>query len=130
MIESILTLFDNQGKLVWDNSLKYDNVKRYVTEQISDFIVKDNLVFLSYINESKVFINTGSINQEPELDTLDIPLKNPTDIVRNEAEEDSGIRYWYDDFSFVWGYQSIKDTEKKTEDPVRYVFYINKFEAE
>lgn len=130
MIESVLTLFDNQGKLIWDNSLKYDNVKRYITEQISDFSIKDELIFLSYKNESKIHVSTSSMILEPEMDTLGIPLKNSSDIVRNEIEEDSGIRYWYDDFSFVWGYQSIKDTDKKTEDPVRYVFYINKFEAE
>ncbi|MFZ1807566.1 MAG: hypothetical protein WAU36_10110 [Cyclobacteriaceae bacterium] len=130
MIESILTVFDNQGKMIWDNSLKYDNIKRHVTEQISDFTIKDELIFLSYKNESKIHVNTSSMILEPEMDTLDIPLKKSTDIVRNEVDEDSGMRYWYDDFSFVWGYQSIKDTERKTEDPVRYVFYINKFEAE
>lgn len=130
MIESVLTLFNNEGKMVWDNSLQYDNIKRYVTEQISDFTVKDELIFLSYKKESKIHVNTSSMVLESEMDTLGIPLKNPTDIVRNEVDEDSGIRYWYGDFSFVWGYQSIKDTERKTDDPVRYVFYINKFEAE
>lgn len=130
MIESILILFDNQGKMVWDNSLKYDNVKRYVTEQVSDFTIKDELVFLAYKNESELHINTSALTTEPEMDTIKIPLKNPSDIIRNEVEEDSGIRYWYGDFSFVWGYQSIKSTDRKTEDPVRYVFYINKFEAE
>ncbi|MCB0492538.1 MAG: hypothetical protein KDC93_08990 [Cyclobacteriaceae bacterium] len=130
MIESILAMFNSQGKLVWDNSLKYDNVKRYVTEQVSDFTIKDELIFLSYKNESKLHVSTSALTLEPELDTLDIPLKKPTEIIRNEVDEDSGIRYWYGDFSFVWGYQSIKDTERKTEDPVRYVFYINKFEAE
>jgi hypothetical protein len=123
-------MFNSQGKLVWDNSLKYDNVKRYVTEQVSDFTIKDELIFLSYKNESKLHVSTSALTLEPELDTLDIPLKKPTEIIRNEVDEDSGIRYWYGDFSFVWGYQSIKDTERKTEDPVRYVFYINKFEAE
>ncbi|GAB1444788.1 MAG: hypothetical protein KF860_12480 [Cyclobacteriaceae bacterium] len=130
MIESVLALFDNQGKLIWDNSLKYDKVKRYVTEQVSDFTIKSNLVFLSYKKESKIFVSTGSITTEPELDTINIPLKRPMDIVRNETEEDSGIRYWYDDYSFAWGYHSVKDNEKGTEDPVRYVFYINKFKAE
>lgn len=130
MIESVVTLFDSQGKLIWDNSLEYDNVKRYITEQISDFSIKDELVFLSYKNESKIHVSTSSMILEPEMDTLGIPLKNRTDIIRNEVEEDSGIRYWYEGFSFVWGYQSVKNTDKKTEDPVRYVFYINKFEAE
>jgi len=29
----------------------------------------------------------------------------------------------------VWGYQSIKNMERKMEDATRYVFYINKVEA-
>ncbi|MEQ9414163.1 MAG: hypothetical protein RIF39_10050, partial [Cyclobacteriaceae bacterium] len=119
MIESVLTMFDNQGEIVWDNSLKYDNIKRFVTEQVSDFTIKDELIFLSYKNESKLHVSTSALALEPEMDTLNIPLKNPSDIIRNEVEEDSGIRYWYGDFSFVWGYQSIKNTERKTEDFVR-----------
>ncbi|HCM77749.1 MAG TPA: hypothetical protein DIS90_15305 [Cytophagales bacterium] len=130
MIESILTLFDSKGKLIWDNSLKYENIKRYATEQISDFVIKDNLVYLAYKKESEIHVSTSSLILEPELDTVGIKLKYPSDIVRNETEDDTGIRYWYNDYSFVWGYQSIKDTDKKNEDPVRYVFYINKFASE
>ncbi len=130
MTESVLTLFDSNGKLVWDNSLKYNSIKRYTLEQSSDFTVKKDLVFMGYKKESQLFVSTGSMQAQPELDTLDIPLKNVTDVVRYDTEEDSGIRYWYDDFIFVWGYQSIRDKERRIEDPIRYVFYINKFEAE
>jgi hypothetical protein len=110
--------------------LKYDNVKRHSLEQTSEFIVKKDLIFLGYKKENQLFFNTSSRIAQPELDTLDIPMKNPSDVVRYNTEEDSGIRFWYNDFSFVWGYQSIRDKERKNEDPIRYVFYINKFEAE
>jgi len=130
MTESIITLFDSQGKLVWDNSLKFNNMKRYSLEQTADFTVKQDLVFMGYKKESQLFVNTSSRLGQPELDTLDIPLKNISDVVRYDTEEDSGIRFWYKDYVFVWGYQSIRDKERKNEDPIRYVFYINKFEAE
>lgn len=130
MIESILTLFDEEGKLIWDASLKYDDIKRYATEQISDFTIKKDLISLSYKKENKIYTNTSAPNFDPELDTLSVPLKNSYDVLRNETEDDTGIRHWYGNYSFVWGYQSIRDTASGNEDPIRYVFYINKFEAE
>ncbi|MEQ8423816.1 MAG: hypothetical protein RIA63_03840, partial [Cyclobacteriaceae bacterium] len=130
MIESVLALFNPQGKLIWDNALVYDNLKRYSLEQTSDFTVKKNLIYLTYKKESKVYVSTSSTYMESELDTLDIPMMNPRDVVRYETEEDSGVRYWYNDAMFVWGYQSIKNREMTEADQVRYVFYINKFKAE
>lgn len=130
MVESVLVLFDDKGKMVWDNSLKYTDEKRYSVEQTSDFVLKKDLVFIAYKKEQNVFINSSSRQYEPEMDTLAIPLENPADIVRFETEEDTGIRQWYGDSLFAWGYQSIRDKDKKDEDPVRYVFYISKFSAE
>lgn len=130
MIESVLTLFDEDGKLLWDNSLKFIDEKRYALEQTSDFIVKDKLAFIAYKKEQAIHVNTGSTNSESESDTLSIPQKHPSDIVRYETEEDAGIRYWFKDHLYAWGYQSLRDTERKEEDPIRYVFYISKFEAE
>ena len=129
MIESILALFDKNGKLIWDNSIKYNNVKRFAPEQSSDFVVKKGLIYSVYRSEKKLFISTGSLREEPELDTLSIPLKNESDIIRHESKDDNGIRFWNGDTLFVWGYQSLRDSMKE-EDQVRYVFYINKFEAE
>ena len=75
-------------------------------------------------------MNTSSLEYEPELDTVKIPLKSKTESVRYESDQDTGLRYWYPNYFFAWGYQSIRDYETKAEDPVRYVFYINKFETE
>ena len=130
MLEAVLTFFDSNGKLIWDNSLKFDNIKKYAPEQSSDFVVKNDLILSVYKKERELIISTGSIREEPELDTLSIPLSNPVDVIRNESEDDTGIRYWYGDNVFVWGYQSLRDKSKNEGDQIRYVFYINKFEAE
>ncbi len=130
MIESVLTLFDNNGKLMWDTSLKFDNIKRYAPEQSSDFIVKSGLIHLTYKKDKELIVSTASLRQEPELDTLSIPLLNPDDVIRHESEDDTGIRFWNGDSVFVWGYQSLRNKNKNEGDQVRYVFYINKFEAD
>lgn len=130
MIESLLILFSGDGKLLWDNSLKFIDEKRNTLEQTSEFIVKNNLAFIAYKKKQEIHATTGSKNLESETDTLLIPLKSPSDIIKYETEEDTGIRYWFNYYLYVWGYQSLRNTEKKEEDPIRYVFYISKFEAE
>jgi hypothetical protein len=130
MLESVLTLFDPNGKLIWDSSLKFENIKKYAPEQSSDFVVKNELILSMYKKEKELIVNTGSIREEPELDTLSIPLLNTADVIRSESEDDTGIRHWYGNNVFVWGYQSLRDKGKNEGDPFRYVFYINKFEAE
>lgn len=91
--------------------------------------MKEGLIYSVYKHEKELIISTGSLREEPELDTISIPLKNKGDIIRHESEDDNGIRFWNGDTLFVWGYQSLRDTMKEG-DQVRYVFYINKFEAE
>jgi len=130
MIESVLLLFNNKAKLVWDNSIQYTDERRYSVEQTSDFLIKDELIFLAYKKNQEVLVRTAKLNEDPEMDSISVPLKKQTDIVRYETEEDTGVRYWFADKVFVWGYQSIRDNEVKDQDPVKYIFYINKFEAE
>lgn len=128
MIESIITLFDDHGKLIWDNSLKFDNIKRYAPEQTSDFLVKNGLTVSAYKKEKEILMSTGTLGENPEPDTMRILLKNVTDIIRHESEEDSGVRFWNENILIVWGYQSLRDNSKPEGDQVRYVFYINKIE--
>lgn len=130
MLESVLVLFDSKGKLIWDNSLKFDDIKKYAPEQSSDFVVKNELILSMYKKDKDLMVSTGSIREEPELDTLSIPLLNTDEVIRNENEDDTGVRYWYGNNVFVWGYQSLRDKSKNEGDQVRNIFYINKFEAE
>ena len=130
VLQTALTLFNGSGKLVWDNSLKMEDVKKFTLEPSSDFTIRKELIFLGYKKENELIVNTSSLEYEPELDTVKIPLKSKTESVRYESDQDTGLRYWYPNYFFAWGYQSIRDYESKAEDPVRYVFYINKFETE
>ncbi len=130
VLETVLTLFNGNGKIVWNNSLKMEDVKRFTLEPSSDFTIRKELIFLGYKKENELIVNTSSLEYEPEIDTVKIPLRSSTESVRYESDQDTGLRYWYPNYFFAWGYQSIRDYETKAEDPVRYVFYINKFETE
>ena len=49
---------------------------------------------------------------------------DPADDIRSEKDYEGGVRQWYNNTFYVWGYQTIRNVTK--DDRVRDVFYINK----
>lgn len=129
MVESVLSFFDAQGNLLWDVSLQLGDRKLSNLEQCSDFVDDSDFSSLAYKEDQDLFIKTKLFGEDSiRMDTLKLPLKNKTDVVRYESDEESGVRFWYDKSLFIWGYQSIRNREHTEEDPVRHVFYIVKAE--
>jgi hypothetical protein len=119
-----LLIFDLQGNLTNDYGLVLKDKKIKGLEQTSDFIYAEDHVAIAYKKEKEIFV----MNHKPgesKLDTLQTSLSKPDEIVRSDSDY-GNIRFWYQNFMYSWGYQYIKDQEKKSEDPNRYVFYINK----
>ncbi len=123
---SVLVAFDGQGNPKWDQSLQFDDVRKPSLEQVSDFYFgKDNVYFL-YKKESDLKIkiidlNTGSARELSEK----IQMLNPLDEVRQEKNFEDGVKHWYGNNFYTWGYETIRNVHNK-EDRTRDVFYINK----
>ncbi len=125
MLHSSLSFFDLQGKLKKDYCFKLNNAKQPDLEQISDYIADRDRVSIAFKREGEVNIKTW-IGNSLTLDTLKIKLKNPTDKVRQEYNQNTGVREWYGNTFYIYGYESIRDKEQ--DDLGRYIFYINKLE--
>ena len=126
VIETVITLFDAEGKLVWDHSLNLPDFHIPALEQVGDFSFLGNRAVIAYKKEDEIHSMLRFINDHETLsDTLKLAMKNPTDVLRNEGGEDGGIRHWYRSEFYAWGYQSIRDKSKE-ESQNRYVFYITK----
>lgn len=54
-----------------------------------------------------------------------IKLKEPHEEIRNEREIEGGIKHWIGNSFYIWGYQTIRNVQRKNE-RVRDIFYINK----
>jgi hypothetical protein len=130
MLETAVTLFDSQGKLVWDHSLNLLEIHSPSLEQVGDFVSLGDRTLIGYKMEERILtklrFNSDRLTVE---DTVTIALKNPTDALRNDSKEQGGFRHWYHKNFYAWGFQSIKDRAKEG-DQVRYVFYINKITVE
>lgn len=130
IVETVVTLFDSRGNLVWDHSLKLDEVKFPTLEQAGDFVGGQDHVTIAYKKEDKINLRKRFISDElVEEDTVSIQLKDNEDILRYESRDEGGLRQWYDHAFYIFGYESVKN-KQSAEDAVRYVFYINKIEAD
>lgn len=125
-LETVLVAFDGVGNILWDQSVKLDDVEKPSMEQVADFYTSDSLTVLVYKKKSEIRVkrisrDTGKITES----THKIELLSPTDELRDERENDGGVGHWTDNRFYVWGFQTIRDASKKG-DKTRNVFYINK----
>jgi hypothetical protein len=126
VLESAVVSISPSGKWEWDHSLPVEDKRKTSLEQASDFWSDRNKIVLAYKHESELHVKARYKNDETQSDTLKIMVKNPNDVVRNESKEDEGVRHWFGDYFYVWGYQSLKDPTIVNDDRNRSVFYLVK----
>jgi hypothetical protein len=116
-----------RGQVVRDASLKIEDIKLSSLEQVGDFVISGDSVFMAYRKESDVFhtSTTAEIEERPTISQTGIRLTDQYDVFRGEDNEGGSLRYWYDHHLFVWGFQTIKNITKEG-DKIRHVFYVNR----
>ena len=124
VLHSLVINFDHQGKLTNDFGMVLENTKLQALEQSSDFTFLPTGVAQVYKKESDLLLNITEGNDVFTQDTVKIKLRSPSDKLKHESEENGGVRSWFKNNLYTWGYSSVKDEEKS--DPSRNVFYINK----
>jgi len=125
VFHSLVIEFNHQGKLIRDYGLPLENVKLASLDQVTDFVPIPTGLAQVYKKESDLIFNIHEPNDLSTLDTIKVELKNPLDKTKFESTEDGGIRSWYKNVFYTWGYSTIKNTDKSV-DASRNVFYINK----
>ncbi|RAV99804.1 hypothetical protein [Pseudochryseolinea flava] len=123
--QSAVISFNNSGEVRWDQSYKLEDIDLPSTEQASDFLVTKNSVFLVYKKEFDIKVKAIDLpDDNTEEITEKIKPSENGDEIRDEEENEGGVRFWYGNNLYVWGLQTIRNLSK--EDRVRDVFYINK----
>lgn len=124
-VQSQIILFDPEGKIISDYSIKLDNVKIPMLNQVTDFYLDKNELYFLYKKESELIIKTIDLNTNEISDsTQEIKLSNPTDISRSDSK-DGRIRHWYNNSFYMYGYQVVRSADGKSKD----VFYINRVQV-
>ncbi len=125
---SSVLVFDLKGNLTGDYGLVLEEKNSTGLEQTADFLFNRDKVAIAYKKEKDLIIMHHTADGST-LDTLQTTLQKPGEIIRSDSE-DGYVRSWYQNYMYSWGYQHIKDQGKLSEDPNRYVFYINKIRVD
>lgn len=124
-LATVLVAFDGNGQVKWDQSIKVEDINLPGVEQISDFTVTNEKAFLIYKKESELKVKTVVLGDDASTEhTENVKTLEDADVIRSEKESENGVRHWYKNSFYVWGYQTIKNATR--EDRVRDVFYINR----
>jgi hypothetical protein len=127
MLHASLSLFDAKGNLVTDHGFKLEEIKIPSAEQVSDFIYTPTKSTLIFSKEKELHMQVSQTDGVSLInEKLPIQLKSPTETVRSEDGDTAEVRFWYKNFLYLYGYQTIKNPEKSNRD----VFYINKLKVE
>lgn len=120
-------VLSNNGELKTDHGFKLEDTKIPSAEQIADFIFTPSRVTILFSKENQIHFQVSQadgvqlINEKKE-----IQLTQASESTRPDSEDVATVRYWYKNILFVFGYQTIKNSEKGNRD----VFYINKLKID
>ena len=127
MLHASLSVFDSKGNLLADHGFKLEELKIPSTEQISDFVYSANKSTLVFNKDKEIYVQVTQTDGVALLsDKVNFKLISPSESVRSDDGYTGCVRNWYNNYLFLYGYQTIKNTEKGNRD----VFYINKLKIE
>jgi len=123
--EAVLVAYDQHGTVLWDHSIKMDDLKMPSLDQVSDFVMYQGKIYLIFKKESELKIKSVVLkgNEISEISEK-IKTMDPVDEVRSDKEQEGGVKHWFDNNFYVWGYQTVRNVAR--DDRSRDVFYINK----
>jgi len=118
--------FNDEGRILWDNSFEINDVKTYTLEQFVKLEVLEDRLALMYLYEND--IRTKIIKDDLVLEGKSIdPITTfrEDDVVRDDRNDRNKLEYWYNNYLYAYGVQDIVTTVG-TGSVKRRVFFINK----
>lgn len=119
--------FDEDGKLLWDNSFEINDVKTFTLEQFVKLEVLPDRLALMYLFENH--IRTKIIQNDLVLEgkTVDpIETFRDQDQIRDDKNDRNRLEYWYNNYLYAYGIQDIVTETGGAGSGKRRVFFINK----
>lgn len=118
--------FNENGKLLWDNSFEINDVKTLTLEQFVKLDVLPDRLALMYLFENHIrtkIIQDDRVLEGKTIDAIDTFREN--DIVRDDRNARNKLEYWYNNYLYAYGIQDIM-TPGAGGQAKRRVFFINK----
>ena len=121
---AIITAFDTEGRLLWDNSFEIWNILSYsLSERVNTLFDGEDIV-LTYSSDGEIaskIISGGTVTVDKDYTPIRTNYRNDKLV----SDYNSDMEYWYDNYFISYGYQKIKNTSEGGKSR-RTVFYFNK----
>ncbi|TDB67053.1 hypothetical protein [Arundinibacter roseus] len=125
---AIVVGFDQEGQLIWDNSINFENVKSMeLKEKVNVQLSEQGRTQLVYSHEGAIRTKIIKENSVVDVDRkVDLPTGFQGDKVRKTSTDD--VEYWYNNYYLAWGTQKIVNAATGDDQSRgrRNVFYLNK----
>lgn len=123
---AIVANFDRTGKMLWDNSIVFNQVKRMqLKETVRIHRDEGGSTKLFYSQNgavrSKAIRNNNLVDYDRTLKST--TLIDSDKITKTNTDD---VAFWYDDFVLSWGEQVIVNHDDQPTNGRRKVFYLNK----
>ena len=116
--------FDKTGNMVWNNDFAINGLTSFSLGDHVILLPDKQLLTLAYVNEGKIIAQT--FKQSHDLsDREKLPLETAFKKDRIMQDENNKLKYWYDDYYLVYGYQKLRNRSLNDKSN-RTVFFINK----
>jgi hypothetical protein len=123
-IQGALVAYSPKGTVLWDYSIKLNDVKKPSNQQTIDYYLTDHQVKLMYKKEAALNVKSFDLDTGEATEFVEkIQTLSPGDEIRSD-ETLGEIRNWYGNIFYAWGYQTIRNRSNPSK--TRDVFYVNK----
>ena len=126
-IAAHLLLLDNDGNIIWDNSLKLPGKMinnpgkfgeiSYIGEKLHFMFLDNNKLSLSYLYDGELIF---------ENETYEIALLDQNERIRETDEKSLMLYWWYDNNYLLSGKQTIRYQDNQNRQSTKDVFFLTK----
>ncbi|SMG17475.1 hypothetical protein SAMN05661096_00958 [Marivirga sericea] len=128
---AVIIAFDDDGKLLWDNSFEINDLKSFQLEEHVHLAFLENEIVMLYLfnQELKIKVIKGREIIEGKF-TESLKLMHESDEMKSNNEELEGLKQWYGNNFYAFGVNRVKNLKDENIKLNRKVFFINKIVVE
>jgi hypothetical protein len=128
---AVLMGFDDNGKLLWDNSFEISDLKTFQLETHVHVGFSGEQIVMLYLFDQKLQVKVIKGNELIEGKFSEaLKLKYENDEMKANSEDLEGLEKWYGNTFYAYGVNRVKNLKDDNIQLNRKVFFINKIVVE
>lgn len=128
---AVIIAFDDNGKLLWDNSFEINDLHSFQLEEHVQLAFIDEKIVMLYLFRQQLKVKVIENNEIIEGKfSEDLRILYDSDEMKSNDQQLEGLERWYGNNFYAYGVNKVKNLEKQNIKLNRKVFFINKIVVE